>query len=75
VYVSDQVPQMLIGDPGRIRQIITNLVGNSIKVKEFPYTARIWKCDTCSYVLYAFILCWLIQVYFFHSSQIKDIST
>ncbi|KAK3166362.1 hypothetical protein QOZ80_1AG0044820 [Eleusine coracana subsp. coracana] len=31
VYVSDQVPQTLIGDPGRIRQIITNLVGNSIK--------------------------------------------
>jgi signal transduction histidine kinase len=34
VYVSDQVPQMLIGDSGRIRQIITNLVGNSIKVRE-----------------------------------------
>jgi histidine kinase 2/3/4 (cytokinin receptor) len=33
VFVSDQVPQTLIGDPGRIRQIITNLVGNSIKVR------------------------------------------
>ncbi|KAM0831761.1 hypothetical protein ACQ4PT_065304 [Festuca glaucescens] len=31
VYVSDQVPQTLIGDPGRMRQIITNLMGNSIK--------------------------------------------
>lgn len=31
VYVSDQVPQQLIGDPGRFRQIITNLMGNSIK--------------------------------------------
>lgn len=32
VYISDQVPEMLIGDPGRFRQIITNLMGNSIKV-------------------------------------------
>ncbi|KEH20610.1 cytokinin receptor histidine kinase [Medicago truncatula] len=30
-YVSDQVPKLLIGDPGRFRQIITNLMGNSIK--------------------------------------------
>ncbi|KAG5029400.1 hypothetical protein JHK87_012914 [Glycine soja] len=31
VYVSDHVPELLIGDPGRFRQIITNLMGNSIK--------------------------------------------
>ncbi|CAL0320407.1 unnamed protein product [Lupinus luteus] len=31
VYVSDRVPEKLIGDPGRFRQILTNLVGNSIK--------------------------------------------
>lgn len=32
IYVSDQVPEVVVGDPGRFRQIITNLVGNSIKV-------------------------------------------
>ncbi|XP_078430127.1 putative histidine kinase 5 [Wolffia australiana] len=31
VYVSDLVPEVLVGDPGRFRQIITNLLGNSIK--------------------------------------------
>lgn len=32
VYISEQVPELVIGDPGRFRQIITNLMGNSIKV-------------------------------------------
>ena len=33
VYVSDLVPEVVIGDPGRFRQIITHLVGNSLKVR------------------------------------------
>ncbi|KAL2510344.1 Histidine kinase 3 [Forsythia ovata] len=34
VYISDKVPEILVGDPGRFRQIITNLMGNSIKFTE-----------------------------------------
>ena len=44
VFVSDKVPEIVIGDPGRFRQIITNLVGNSVKVSGLFKFLSDWCC-------------------------------
>ncbi|HYE08036.1 MAG TPA: ATP-binding protein [Planctomycetota bacterium] len=43
--IAPDVPQRLIGDPGRIRQILTNLVGNSIKFTKDGYVFIDISCD------------------------------
>lgn len=61
VFVSDKVPEIVIGDPGRFRQIITNLVGNSVKVSGFFLCISKFNSKMNAYL----ILVHLLQTVFF----------
>jgi signal transduction histidine kinase len=52
VEVSRDLPEMLIGDEGRIAQVLSNLVVNAIKfTKKGGVTIRVFKCDPARWAL------------------------
>lgn len=56
IYVSNQLPEVVVGDPVRFKKIITNLVANSLKVRIFSHLFTNKTQYSVFYVMFTYFL-------------------